>query len=110
MDKTITMYIRCFCFVAVALAVVACNGKQEPVVEEPLDTVEEEYECERVEVPETTSAEVAAWLKTVSMDSIERLLCRHKGKVVTPEGQSLRVFITDVLRCRPDDAMDYPFK
>ena len=110
MDKTITMYIRCFCFVAVALAVVACNGKQEPVVEEPLDTVEEENEYERVEVPETTSAEVAAWLKTVSMDSIERLLCRHKGKVVTPEGQSLRVFITDVLRCRPDDAMDYPFK
>ena len=51
MDKTITMYIRCFCFVAVALAVVACNGKQEPAVEEPLDTVEEEYEDEHVDVP-----------------------------------------------------------
>ena len=110
MEKTITMYIRCFCFVSVALAVVACNGKQEPAVEEPLDTVEEEYEDEHVDVPEATPAEVTAWLQTVSMDSIERLLCRHGGKVVTPEGKTLHVFITDVLSSRPEDAMNYPFK
>ena len=110
MEKTITMYIRCFCFVAVVLAVVACNGKHEPVVEEPLDTVEEEYEDEYVDVPEATPAEVTAWLQTVSMDSIERLLCRHGGKVVTPEGKTLHVFITDVLSSRPEDAMNYPFK
>lgn len=110
MNKTIAMYIRCFCFAAIALAVVACNGKQEPVVEEPLDTVEEEYEDEHVDVPEATPAEVTAWLQSVSMDSIERTLCRHGGKVVTPEGKALHVFITDVLKSRPEDAMNYPFK
>lgn len=110
MKKTIAMYIRCFCFAAIALAVVACNGKQEPVVEEPLDTVEEEYEDEHVDVPEATPAEVTAWLQSVSMDSIERTLCRHGGKVVTPEGKALHVFITDVLKSRPEDAMNYPFK
>lgn len=110
MEKTITMYIRCFCFVAVVLAVVACNGKHEPVVEEPLDTVEEEYEDEYVDVPEATPAEVTAWLQSISMDSIERTLCRHGGKVVTPEGKALHVFITDVLKSRPEDAMNYPFK
>lgn len=110
MNKTIAMYIRCFCLAAIALAVVACNGKQEPVVEEPLDTVEEEYEDEHVDVPEATPAEVTAWLQSVSMDSIERTLCRHGGKVVTPEGKALHVFITDVLKSRPEDAMNYPFK
>ena len=75
-----------------------------------MDTVEEEYEDEHVDVPEATPAEVTAWLQSVSMDSIERTLCRHGGKVVTPEGKALHVFITDVLKSRPEDAMNYPFK
>ena len=98
---------------AVALAVMcmaACQGKKTPVPEEVADTVDEEYEYERAEVPDATSPEVEAWLQTVSMDSIERLLCCHNGRVVTPEGETLYVFITDVLSCRPADAMDFPFK
>ena len=96
-----------------ALAVVfmaACNGKKSTPYEIVTDTEVDVDEYEFVEVPDTTPAEVAAWLQTVSMDSIERLLCRNKGKVVTPEGKTLQVFITDVLCCRPEDAMNYPFK
>ena len=96
-----------------ALAVVfmaACNGKKSTPYEIVTDTEVDVDEYEFVEVPDTTPAEVAAWLQTVSMDSIERLLCRHKGKVVTPEGKTLQVFITNVLCCRPEDAMYYPFK
>ena len=96
--------------VAAVICLAACQGKTTTIVEEAADTVEEEYEDEHVDVPEATPAEVTAWLQTVSMDSIERLLCRHGGKVVTPEGKTLHVFITDVLSSRPEDAMNYPFK
>lgn len=105
-----TLKVKWFLLMVAALCIAACQGKPTPATEEPVDTTEEEYEYEEIEVPDTTPAEVAAWLQTVSMDSIERLLCRHGGKVVTPEGKTLHVFITDVLSSRPEDAMNYPFK
>ena len=96
---------------AVAMVfIAACNGKKTTPYEIVTDTEIDEYEYEHVDVPDTTSAEVAAWLQTVSMDSIERILCRHGGKVVTPDGKTMHVFITDVLSSRPEDAMNYPFK
>ena len=103
-----------YAVIAWVVCMTACQGKKAPEQEAPVDTVieivEEGNEYERVEVPNSTSAEVAAWLQTISMDSIERLLCRHNGKVVTPDGKTLHVFITDVLSSRPEDAMNYPFK
>ena len=112
--KTISNRIKYAYIIVLALIMTACHEKKAPEIETTVDTVikvdEENDEYEYDEVKDTTSAQVAAWLQTVSMDSIERLLCRHDGKVVTPDGQKLHVFITDVLSCLPEKAMDYPFK
>ena len=46
--------------------IAACNGKKTTPYEIVTDTEIDEYEYEHVDVPDTTSAEVAAWLQTVS--------------------------------------------
>ena len=104
------MYI----IMAAAVCMTACHKKKTPEQSSEADTiieiVDEEDDYGYADVTDTTADDVAAWLKTVSMDSVERLLCRHGGNVAIPDGRTLHVNITDVLRCIPDKAMDYPFK
>lgn len=104
------MYI----LLAAAVCVTACHKKKAPEQSSEADTVikivDEGDDFGYADVTDTTAADVEAWLKTVSMDSVESLLCRHGGNVATPDGRTLHVNITDLLRCCPDEAMDYPFK
>ena len=79
--KTISNRIKYAYIIVLALIMTACHEKKAPEIETTVDTVikvdEENDEYEYDEVKDTTSAHVAAWLQAVSMDSIERLLCRH---------------------------------
>lgn len=88
-----------------AATLAACHGKSTSDTDtlDPDDSWLYEYS----EAPDTTPAAVDAWLHTVSLDSIERLLCRHNGDILI-DGTNQRVYFKDVLRCR-EDAMKYPF-
>lgn len=55
-----------------------------------------------------TAPEVAAWLKRISIDSAERVLCRHNGQIQLGDS-TFSVWFSDVLRCCPDKAINYPF-
>lgn len=85
---------------------VACSHNPESkasVTESNNDSLYEYYE-----MTDTTSAEVAAWLERVSIDSAERLLSRHDGLVVLGDRKH-KVWLRDILRCCPQKAMEYPF-
>ena len=104
-----TLYhnIKRFDIVVVLLLAVcllaACGTKK------PQEAVEEDYDYlyEYNEHYETTP-EVAAWLQRIPIDSAERVLCRHSGQIQLGDS-TFTVWFSDVLRCCPDKAMDYPF-
>lgn len=95
--------------VVVALLTVAtaisCKTKDAPAHEAETDDWLDEF----YDQPSTTSPEVAAWLKTVSIDSAEWVLSRHGG-IVDLGDTSLRVWFVDLLRCYTVKAMYYPFQ
>lgn len=84
---------------------ISCKTKDAPAHEAETDDWGDEF----YEQPSSTSPEVAEWLKTVSIDSAERVLCRHNGYVELGD-TSVMVWFSDVLRCCTEAAMDYPFE
>ena len=84
-----------------AFLLVSC-GTKKPPVDEDYDYLYEYDEHHE------TSLEVAEWLQRITIDSAERVLCRHNGQVQLGDS-TFTVWLVDVLRCCPDKAMDYPF-
>lgn len=87
---------------AVCLLAACGTKKSQEAVEEDYDYLyeyDEHYE---------TTPEVAAWLQRIPIDSAERVLCRHNGQIQLGDS-TFTVWFSDVLRCCPDKAMDYPF-
>ena len=89
----------------VILLPVSCKMKPQDV-----NSVQEDndYLYEYDEHYETTP-EVAAWLQRIPIDSAEHQLCRHKGQIQLGDS-TFTVWLSDVLRCCPDMAMNYPFE
>lgn len=107
-ERTIRVTERVSIIAILALCLsVACNHNQESVASDTLSDGDSLFEY--YEQTDTTSAEVAAWLERVSIDSAERLISRHDGMVVL-DGKKHKVWIRDILRCCPQEAMEYPFK
>lgn len=82
----------------------ACGNKKQATANDDDFSWTDRY----IDASDSTSPEVAAWLQTVSMDSIEHLLCRHNGEVTIGDSTQ-QIYLSDVLRCR-QDAMKYSFK
>lgn len=83
---------------------VSCKTK-----EKAADTItEDDWLYEYYEQPDNTSPEVEAWLKTVKLDSAERVLSRQDGYVKVGD-TTLKVWLVDVLRHFTSQAMEYPF-
>lgn len=81
----------------------ACGTKK------PQEAVEEDYDyLYEYDEHYVTTPEVAAWLQRIPIDSAERVLCRHSGQIQLGDS-TFTVWFSDVLRCCPDKAMDYPF-
>ena len=99
-------YIKYFALALLTVCLsVSCKNK-----EKATDTIaEDDWLYDYDEQPATTSVEVAAWLKTVGIDSAERVLSRHNGYVKVGD-TTLKVWFVDLLRCYPDKVMDYPFQ
>ncbi len=84
---------------------VSCKTK-----EKAADTItEDDWLYEYYEQPDNTSPEVEAWLKSVKLDSAERVLSRQDGYVKVGD-TTLKVWLVDVLRHFTSQAMEYPFQ
>ena len=111
--KKIHSGIRLLTMVLLAMTLLlSCKGRTEDGADEgdeydSLDFDEMYQGADHDIAPDTTSAFVASWLKSVGIDSAERVLCHNNGCVNTAD-TSFYIFFGDVLRCFPQ-AMDYPF-
>ncbi len=99
-----------FFLLLLACTIVSCKQKSETV-----DIEKIELECENhgdlydsCIYFDTTSDWERTWIQLTPLDSIERVICRHKGYVELDD-TSFVVQIPDVLRYCPEKAMDYPF-